>query len=358
MSQNYTTLNKDIGLIQRSNNGWDLWFNDGDTVKAEDFHSLQVGIILACLTSWNYLNRYGNPTYEIFGNKSYELLKTNKNTMVAYKIQQYFIECLKRIRRIYEIVYLEVSEVPTQPNAYFVEFEVISINNQLVTGDFTVTTDSSKSTSYIDFEVYMPYASESNPLVIDLWLKNEYGGGIPDEIVYMYIDGEFVGVKGKTDNQGYLRIVYTPSNMNLQSTLQFKFMGNVDYNPVVTEIYQFQSIFLSFDVDEDGMLYINGVDPSYNKFSLAQIINDPQMDLENEKVEWGKVYLYPINANTYQTYVLGLDRTNEKVLIADNEAIEITKDMPVKVGDIHLLVRGDGSNYLIDIDNHIYYLEQ
>ena len=32
MNQNYRTLNRDIGLIQRSNNGWDLWFDNGDTV--------------------------------------------------------------------------------------------------------------------------------------------------------------------------------------------------------------------------------------------------------------------------------------------------------------------------------------
>ena len=92
MNPNYRTLHNDLGMVQRSNNGWDLWFDNGDIVKAEDFHSLQVGIIIACLTSWNYMNRYGNPTYEIFGNRAYELLKANKGQMVAYKIQQYFIE--------------------------------------------------------------------------------------------------------------------------------------------------------------------------------------------------------------------------------------------------------------------------
>ena len=176
MNPNYRTLHNDIGMVQRSNNGWDLWFDNGDIVKAEDFHSLQVGIIIACLTSWNYMNRYGNPTYEIFGKRAYELLKANKGQMVAYKIQQYFIECLKRMRRVYEIVYLDVSETLSEPYKYHVEFEVISISNQLVDGSFDVDLDTTKSTSYIDYNVYMPYSSNEDGLIIDLWLKNEYGG--------------------------------------------------------------------------------------------------------------------------------------------------------------------------------------
>ena len=237
MNTNYRTLHKDIGLIQRTNNGWDLWFDNGDT--------LQVGIIIACLTSWNYMNRYGNPTYEVFGNRAYELLKANKSSMVAYKIQQYFIECLKRMRRVYEIVYLNVSEVPYDPYKYLVEFEVISISNQLVDGSFTITADADKSASYIEYLNYMPYASDTNPLQIDLYLKNEYGGGLEGEILYLILKNpnnsdnatnHIYKVVGKTDEKGYLRVNYTPTEEDIEiignnPVFYFEFHGNTTYNP-------------------------------------------------------------------------------------------------------------------------------
>ena len=245
MNPNYTTLHKDIGLTQRSNNGWDLWFENGDLVKAEDFHSLQVGIIIACLTSWNYMNRYGNPTYELFGNRAYHLLKANKSSMVAYKIQQYFLECLKRMRRVYEVVSLEVYEVPSEPNKYFVEFEVISISNELVSGEFNVSTETAKSTSYIEYELYTPYASNKFPLQIDLWLRNEYGGGLSGEILYMYLQADDEDpvweIVGKTDENGYIRINHTPTNESRNNNIHFEFKGSTTYNPTTSQYKTFET---------------------------------------------------------------------------------------------------------------------
>lgn len=254
MNPNYRTLNNDIGMVQRTNNGWDLWFDSGDLVKAEDFHSLQVGIIIACLTSWNYMNRYGNPTYEVFGNKAYQLLKANKSSMVRYKIQQFFIECLKRMRRVYEIVTLEVTEDPYDSHKYLVTFEVISISNQLVDGSFTISTDASKSTSYIEYNTYMPYASNENDLIIDLWLKNEYGGGLEGEVLYMYLkrgDGEyeFRGVVGRTDETGYLRVTYTPTESNENNVVYFDFHGNSTYNPSTSKRTGFKTELFEYHVE-------------------------------------------------------------------------------------------------------------
>lgn len=252
MDDNYRTLHKDIGLIQRSNNGWDLWFDNGDTVRATDFHSLQVGIIIACLTSWNYMNRYGNPTYEVFGNRAYQLLKANKSSMVAYKIQQYFMECLKRMRRVYDVVTLTVSEVANDPYKYRVYFEVISITNKLVDGEFTISTESEKSTSFLEYKMYMPYASEDNPLQIDLTLRNEYGGGLENEIIFMYIsqsiddNNPYVKVLGKTDRKGYLRANYDPTDNKLSinnpnTIIYFRYGGNTTYNPTVSEYKVFET---------------------------------------------------------------------------------------------------------------------
>ena len=281
MDNNYRTLHKDIGLIQRTNNGWDLWFENGDIVQATKSHSLQVGIILACLTSWNYLNRYGNPTYTEFGNRAYQLLKTNKSSMTSYKIQQFFLECLQRMRRIYEIVSLTVSELPHEPYTYFVEFEVISISNQLVDGSFTVSTDTSKSSSFINYEVLMPYASNTNPLTIDLYLQNEYGGGLSNEILYMYLkkgdgDYEFVGLTDKTDADGYVRVTYTPTDFNGDCVLYFDFKGNTHHNPTSsqrtifkTELYDYSINFIEKDnenplltIKEENILHIQILETS------------------------------------------------------------------------------------------------
>lgn len=262
MNPNYRTLNNDIGMIQRTNNGWDLWFDNGDLVKAEDFHSLQVGIIIACLTSWNYMNRYGNPTYEVFGNRAYELLKANKSSMVQYKIQQFFLECLKRMRRVYDVVSLTVSEVPYDPYKYHVEFEVISINNQLVDGSFIISSETSKSSSYIEYITYSPYASNENDLVIDLWLRNEYGGGLEGEILYMYLkrgddDYEFRGVVGQTDENGYLRITYNPWDDETSETrhsddvniIYFDFHGNTTYNPSTSKRTSFKTELFTYHIE-------------------------------------------------------------------------------------------------------------
>ena len=169
------------------NGQWDLWFDNGDLVSATEFHSLQVGIIIACLTSWNYLNRYGNPTYEIFGNESYSLLKRNKREDVRFKIRAYFEECLLRMRRVNSVEDLQVHEVKGNPYKYHVTFKVRAMSNYLIDGGFDITTDTNKSTSFIQYTYNQPYSSLENPLEIHLRLGTEYGSGLENEIIYIYV---------------------------------------------------------------------------------------------------------------------------------------------------------------------------
>ena len=317
MNLNYRTLNKDIGMIQRTNRGWDLWFDNGDIVEAEDFHSLQVGIIIACLTSWNYLNRYGNPTYEVFGNKAYELLKSNTSTMVAYKIQQYFIECLKRMRRVYEVVYVNVLSSPVEPNTYFVEFKVISINDQIVTGDFSISTDTSKSTSYIEYSLYTPHASNETPLTIDLWLKNEYGGGLGGEILYMYIkrgenDYEFMGIVGRTDETGYLRVEYSPTENNETNAIYFDFQGNSTYNPSTSERKTFKTEFYEYYVE-----FTNEDIATFNKYADISLKAYKQSLLDNS--------IYDLSNTTIT--VIGSDNKIYNATTDDNGEVTIRVDI-------------------------------
>lgn len=362
MNQNYRTLHKDIGLIQRSNKGWDLWFEDGDTVKAEDFHSLQVGIILACLTSWNYLNRSGNPTYQTFGNRAYELLKTNKSSMVSYKIQQYFIECLKRMRRVYEIVYLEVSEIPTEPYSYLVEFEVISISNQLVNGKFTVDTNAMKSSSYIEYSLYMPYASPLNPLIIDLWLKNEYGGGLDGELVYMYIDDEFIGVKGVTDNQGYIRITYDPKKFSYDSKIRFEYRGNGEYNISESDEKHFQQTPYCFNVDsssdeKDILSIFDNIGDAKEKVWLGEIVSSlNDVNLE-EDINYNKLYLIPRVNGAYTVYHYdGTSFVRDGQVRLPQLWDALNETYNIEIGDERLIVKDEDKWFLLS-DNHIYYME-
>lgn len=320
MNPNYRTLNNDIGMIQRTNNGWDLWFDNGDLVKAEDFHSLQVGIIIACLTSWNYMNRYGNPTYEVFGNRAYQLLKANKSSMVQYKIEQFFLECLKRMRRVYDVVSLTVSEVPYDPYKYRVEFEVISINNQLVDGSFTITTDASKSTSYIDYNVYMPYASDENDLVIDLWLKNEYGGGLEGEILYMYLQKgegnyEFQGIVGKTDENGYLRVTYTPTESNENNVVYFDFHGNTTYNPSTSKRTSFKTELFEYFIEftnDDIVDYKDYADLS------VRLRKKSLLDDECYPVDYTTVTVFGTDSRIYEALTDSNGEAKVRVEISEN----------------------------------------
>ena len=327
MNPNYRTLNKDIGMIQRTNNGWDLWFDNGDLVKAEDFHSLQVGIIIACLTSWNYMNRYGNPTYEVFGNRAYQLLKANKSSMVQYKIEQFFLECLKRMRRLYDVVSLTVSEVPYDPYKYVVEFEVISINNQLVDGSFIVTTDVSKSTSYIDYNVYMPYASNESDLEIDLWLKNEYGGGLEGEILYMYLqkgngEYEFYDIVGRTDETGYLRVTYSPTESNENNVVYFDFHGNSTYNPSTSKRTAFKSELFEYYIEfvNDDIATPQGYVDLTVKLRKKSLLDDVCYNMEYTTVtiigiigEDRKIYNAMTDVNGEATIRVNIEETTDFV---------------------------------------------
>ena len=253
MNNNYTTLNKDIGLIKRSNERWDLWFDEGDIVKAEDFHSLNVGIIVACLTSWNYMNRYGNPTYSEFGNRAYQLLKSNVSDMTVYKIREYFMEVLNRMRRVYEVVSLNVSELENEPGKFYVDFTVIAINNELVSGDFILSTSESLSVSFIEYDLYAPYASNKTPLEMDVYLRNEYGGGLEGEILYMYVqEGDsdpIMKIVGQTGENGYLHVYYTPVGENDTNNIHFVFRGNSSYEPCISQYMTFMTEQIEWDLE-------------------------------------------------------------------------------------------------------------
>ena len=433
-TEDYKTLHHDIGLVRRSNGLWDLWFGqdeisknykndeylrivDGDLVTATEIHSLQVGIIIACLTSWNYLNRTGNPIYTEFGNESYSLLKKNKGINTQYKIEQFFIDCLNRMRRVYSIEYLNVYEIENNPYLYKVVFKVISVTNTIVDGEFYLETDANKNTSMLEIEYNHPYTSASNPLFIEGTLKNEYGSIIQGEIVYIYIKGsheqkfKFYGITEATDDNGKVYITIPPKGLDFNTQIMLVFRGNSLYNPCVSKIIGIQSVAYYIksrytykivdgkktnEIDKQILYVEDSEGRGVEKFRLGELLSDyidistvissidnpPQeITLENiesnylnedYRLEWdeieenddvysknNKLFLIPTNrtiSGTEKKYykAYGWSRDGTKLRLWENYDIQLNTNNPYEV---HFLIHGDDNGlFEIDFDDgHLYY---
>lgn len=426
--EDFKTLHHDIGLVHRTNGLWDLWFGqdeiskyykdlprldiiEGDIVSATEVHSLQVGIIVACLTSWNYLNRTGNPLYTEFGNKSYSLLKQNVGTNTQYKIKHYFMECLNRMRRVYSVENLDVFQVEDNPYVYKVVFKVISVTNTVVDGEFYLDTDSSKNTSMIDISYNHPYTSASNPLEIKCVLKDEYGSFIEDELLYVYIKKntdskfKFYGVTLPTEYDGSVSITIPPKGLSLTTQIMFVFKGNSLYNPSYSKIINIESVAYyikskytyktvtnsdneSVDVLDKQILYVeDSLGNSLDKFRLGELLSDytnlsninltdriSLTDIVNNSVngnvleydvhEAHKLYLVPTNRiisgtnkRYYDGYVWNSDGTGLILVYSDTKntgGVQLNSNRP---HEVHFLIdNGDNGLYEIDFgDGHLYY---
>lgn len=433
-SEDYKTLHHDIGLVKRSNGLWDLWFGQdeisknyerdtnlkivhGDLVSATEIHSLQVGIIIACLTSWNYLNRTGNPIYTEFGNESYSLLKKNKGINTQYKIKQFFIDCLNRMRRVYSVEYLEVYETETNPYLYKVVFKVISITNTIVDGEFYLETDSNKNTSMIEISYNHPYTSASNPLFVEATLKNEYGSIIEGEIIYIYIKGSsdskfhFYGVTQATDDEGKVYVTIPPNGLDFNTQIMFIFKGNTLYNPSVSKIIGIQSVAYYIksrytykiidgektnEIDKQILYVEDSEGRSLEKFRLGELLSDyidinevipsldnPPLEIslnelqanyldEDYVLEWeeienpndvyeknNKLFLIPTNrtiSGTEKKYykAYGWNTDGSELRLWESYDIQLNSNNKYEV---HFLI-DDGDNGLFEIDfddGHLYY---
>lgn len=431
--EDYRTLHNDIGLVQRSNGLWDLWFGqdslsenykdetflniiDGDIVSATEIHSLQVGIIISCLTSWNYLNRTGNPVYPVFGNESYSLLKKNKGSNTQYKIKHFFIDCLNRMRRIYSVEYLDVSEVENNPYLYKVKFKVISITNTIVDGDFYLNLESNKNTSVIDIAYNHPYTSISNPLFIECELKDEYGSLIENEILYIYIkhsnedEFKFYGITESTNHNGKTYVTIPPKGLLGNIEVMFVFRGNTLYNPSMSKIINIQNVAYyikskytyktienddgeEIEVIDKQILYVeDSLGNSLDKFRLGELLSDytnlenisltetislediqnnkaPNQQLleyDEENYEDNKLYLIPTtkkiegtNKFYYHAYLWNDDGETLSMYPSKNNPcnVQLNTNNPYEV---HFLI-DDGDNGLFEIDfedGHLYYQMQ
>ena len=239
------TLNKDIYLEKKPNGSWDIDFIQGDLHKSEYLESLQNGIIIACLTSWNYLNRYGNPTYANFGNRAYLQLKQNKSEINKYKIKTFFEECLNNMRRVLSVSNVVVTEDTVNPYKYNVWFEVVSISDELVTGEFTITNDLEKQNSYIKILNGLPFEYDGDTIKFTLGLYSINGYGLEDELIHYFINGNHKGVTKDTDDRGLVSITFKVNDLNISDTISFEFHGSDYINGCVTGE---KNIFYNYEV--------------------------------------------------------------------------------------------------------------
>ena len=353
MQDNNTTLHKDINLIERENGYWDYEFQYGDYVIGKDKQSLRNGLIIACLTSWNYLNRQGNPTYETFGNRAYEELKKKKSSMVEYTIRQYFIEVLNRMRRVNRIIDIKVLNHPTDTNAYNVQFTVEAINDEIATGRFSISTTTKLSTSYLRILQDHDIANPINPVNFTISITTEYGNPLANELIYAYhilSDGteEYLGAYGLTDENGTITIPVYPFDELGYDTLRFKFNGNNEFNGWTSDDYQILSVPFFFEVDNDSHLIVIKSKTYELDCWIGEIVDNISNITYNAN-EPNKCFLLQENENDYIKYYF----TNGRRTRSINVYQIINKPDDLAVGDIRLFVE-DTDETLYMIEDHIY----
>jgi len=126
----YKTLNEDVQLVPNQYHKYDLNMVDGDYVNVTGKESLHNAIVITILTRFGELQN--NPIYDEFGCRVHELIKANKSEMVLYEIEVFIMEVLENMRRIQEVNWLEITD--SENEKYHVEFNVTSINDEIVAG--------------------------------------------------------------------------------------------------------------------------------------------------------------------------------------------------------------------------------
>ena len=359
METNNNTLGKDINLIERENGYWDYEFQYGDIVHTKNKQSLRNGLIIACLTSWNYLNRQQNPTYTEFGNKAYWELKKKKSTMVEYTIKQYFIEVLNRIRRVHRVIDIQILDTKTDPNAYDIVFTVEAINDEIITGKFNINTEKDLSTTYLTITQDNTVCTPNKPVTFHITINTEYGNSIQDDIIYAY--------RVLEDNiEEYIGAYHTNKPVHIQALpkfnkekIRFKYWGNELFNGCETqETYDVMSVPFYFTINEKNNLIMIKHPETTIKAWLGEIVQyttEMVYDEDNPR----QYYLIPDNETDNDYYKYHYEN-GEYHREPDKVYHLINKPNDINNGDIRLFIE-DLNGELTVIgklhmeNNHIYY---
>lgn len=124
------TLNEDVRLKSDEYGSFDLDMRNGDYVNVTGTASLLNACIIAIMTRYGEL--IDNPTYSEFGCRVHELIKDNQTKLFLFKLETHIRNVLNSMRRIARINNINIKK--TDVNEYTVEFDVTSINDEIVKG--------------------------------------------------------------------------------------------------------------------------------------------------------------------------------------------------------------------------------
>lgn len=127
---NNKTLNEDVKLKSDEYGFFDLDMDNGDYVNVTGLDSLLNACIIAIMTRYGELNN--NPTYDEFGCQAHELPKQNQNRLFLFKLEAYISDTLSKMRRVRNINEIQITR--TDVHSYQVEFDITSINDEIVKG--------------------------------------------------------------------------------------------------------------------------------------------------------------------------------------------------------------------------------
>lgn len=133
------SLNHDINMVfDYDKNRWD-WNIKGENLDiAIGIKSLFAGCVSKLLTGYHEC-KY-NPTYNNYGNRTYELIKQNKNNLTSKRIEEYSRRQLHEMNRVKTINYLKVYEISDDPYSYQVDYQIVAINDEVVNGNVILKT--------------------------------------------------------------------------------------------------------------------------------------------------------------------------------------------------------------------------
>lgn len=292
----YKTLHRDIELIHEED-GWDINMKKDDYVILTGLKNLKNECILAIITRYKELKN--NPTYSDFGCKAYELIKSNKSTLIKYKLESYFKETLMNIRRVKNVDYVIVTEEEDYPYEYFVKFQVTSHNDETVYGNTTITKfrDKKLLKTELLLTTTQDYVNSFEP--VTMYLTLTYGDKHPlsGQILELYA-GNYLINRVVTNEEGKAEYTYYPNTTNFELALYAKFTGNGKYNECTCEsvIVSSTSFYFTQVNGELILVYTDGTTPP---------------DCSLEYTEDGKIYL-----NIYTDDALTFSMTEDGELIA------------------------------------------
>lgn len=120
-------LNRDIDLNHAGYGFWDVCLDDDGFIFIDDVASLENGIIISILTRFRELQEL--PTYEDYGCRVHEMVKTRQTKLNEFKIKNYIQESVEAMNRIASVEDVELTHTPV---GYHAEIYATSITGNII----------------------------------------------------------------------------------------------------------------------------------------------------------------------------------------------------------------------------------